>query len=100
VHSDSCHLLSRCFDIRELKVCLPFNSLIVSLANTLIIFITIFFPLPSYNISHKIMPYRKETSLEVGCNYRLFALCVLFVELDFALIFSFLANSKAPAVPV
>ena len=43
VHSDSWHLLSCCFDIRELKVCLPFNSLIVSLANTLIIFVTIFF---------------------------------------------------------
>jgi len=78
----------------ELKVCLPFNSLIVSLADSIIMFISIFFPLLSYNISHKIMPYRKETSLEADCNYHVIAECVLFVVLEYALIFIFLQIGK------
>jgi len=40
------------------------------------------------------MPYRKATSLDVDCNYHMFTECVLFMELDYALIFLFLQIAK------
>ena len=43
-------------------------------------FITILFPLHSYNISHKIIPYRKATSLDVDCNYHVIAQCGFFLR--------------------
>jgi len=62
-------------------------------------FMTIFFPLPSYNISHRVMSYRKATSLDVDCNFHVIAESVFFMELDYVLII-FLANRKTPAVRV
>lgn len=87
VHSDSCHLCSCCFVIRELKVCLSSSSLIVSLANSLIMFISTFLDLSIYNISHKIIPCGKATSLEELvrsiCLQSVFCLWT-FLTLDFA----------------